>query len=39
MISIVSDNNYISLTNIARPRDEFHTDDIINNWMRNANIF
>ncbi len=30
-------NEYISLTDIARFKDENHTDDIIRNWLRNRN--
>src|SRR5690606_13489311 len=30
-------NDYISLTDIARHKDSAHTDDIIKNWMRNRN--
>ncbi|MDQ1149637.1 hypothetical protein QE382_001621 [Sphingobacterium zeae] len=30
-------NDYISLTNIARHKDSAHTDDLIKNWMRNRN--
>ncbi|MFA5326798.1 MAG: KilA-N domain-containing protein [Prolixibacteraceae bacterium] len=29
--------DYISLTDIARYKDELHTDDIIKNWLRNRN--
>lgn len=38
-ISIISQeqNDYISLTDIARYKDAGHTDDIIKNWMRNRN--
>jgi hypothetical protein len=38
-IAIVkNDNNdYISLTDIARHKDAEHTDSIIQNWMRNRN--
>ena len=30
-------NDYISLTDIARHKDEAHTDTIIQNWLRNRN--
>ena len=30
-------NDYISLTDIARHKDSTHTDDLIKNWMRNRN--
>lgn len=30
-------NDYISLTDIARHKDSAHTDDLIKNWMRNRN--
>ncbi len=30
-------NNFISLTDIARHKDSEHTDTIIQNWMRNQN--
>lgn len=30
-------DDYISLTDIARYKDEFNTDDIIKNWLRNRN--
>ncbi|MFN4199258.1 MAG: KilA-N domain-containing protein, partial [Flavobacterium sp.] len=38
-ITIASKNNddYISLTDIARHRDSSQTDDIIKNWLRNRN--
>lgn len=29
--------DYISLTDIARHKDELHTDDIVKNWLRNRN--
>jgi KilA-N domain len=32
-----NDNDYISLTDIARYKDAEHTDDIIKNWLRNRN--
>ena len=32
-----NDNNFISLTDIARHKDPEHTDDLIKNWMRNRN--
>jgi hypothetical protein len=32
-----SQNDYISLTDIARHKDEINTDDIIKNWLRNRN--
>ncbi|MBU4487340.1 MAG: KilA-N domain-containing protein [Candidatus Delongbacteria bacterium] len=31
------DIDYISLTDLAKYKDEFHTDDIIKNWLRNRN--
>ncbi len=35
---IINDSiDYISLTDIARHKDEIYTDDIIKNWMRNRN--
>lgn len=37
---VLYENNqqdYISLTDIARYKDAGHTDDIIKNWMRNRN--
>jgi hypothetical protein len=39
VIGIINYNNtdYISLTDIARHKDEVNTDDIIKNWMRNRN--
>jgi hypothetical protein len=30
-------NDYISITDIARHKDSAHTDDLIKNWMRNRN--
>jgi hypothetical protein len=38
-ITISSSNNvdYISLTDIARHKDQINTDDIIKNWLRNRN--
>lgn len=38
-IVLYEDNkqDYISLTDIARYKDQSHTDDIIKNWMRNRN--
>ena len=30
-------NDYISITDLARHRDAQHTDSIIQNWMRNRN--
>ena len=33
----VENNDYISLTDIARYKDAEHTDDIIKNWLRNRN--
>lgn len=32
-----NENDFISLTDIARHKDAVHTDDIIKNWMRNRN--
>ena len=32
-----NENDYISLTDIARYKDPAHIDDIIKNWMRNRN--
>jgi len=32
-----NENDYISLTDIARHKDSEHTDSIIQNWMRNRN--
>jgi KilA-N domain len=32
-----NNDDYISLTDIARHKDAAHTDDIIKNWMRNRN--
>lgn len=32
-----NDQDYISLTDIARYRDSSNTDDIIKNWLRNRN--
>ncbi len=32
-----NNDDFISLTDIARHKDPFHTDDIIKNWMRNRN--
>jgi KilA-N domain len=32
-----NENDYISLTDIARYKDPTHIDDIIKNWMRNRN--
>ena len=29
--------DFISLTDIARHKDAAHTDDIVKNWMRNRN--
>lgn len=39
VVSIVSgrEDDYISLTDIARYRDTEHTDDLIRNWIRNRN--
>jgi KilA-N domain len=34
-----NENDYISLTDIARYKDAAHIDDIIKNWMRNRNTF
>jgi hypothetical protein len=31
------DNDYISLTDIARYKDTYQTDDLIRNWLRNRN--
>jgi hypothetical protein len=31
------ENDFISLTDIARYKDALHTDDIIKNWLRNRN--
>lgn len=31
------DDDYISITDIARHKDSAHTDTIIQNWMRNRN--
>ncbi len=36
-VSQFNNNDYISLTDIARHKDSFHTDTIIQNWMRNRN--
>ncbi|AKB22518.1 KilA-N domain-containing protein [Methanosarcina sp. WH1] len=38
-ISIVSQENadYICLTDIARYKNPYHTDDLIRNWIRNRN--
>lgn len=38
-ITIFQSNNsdYISLTDIARHKDQINTDDIIKNWLRNRN--
>ncbi len=38
-IAIYQSNNtdYISLTDIARHKDQINTDDIIKNWLRNRN--
>ncbi|EKD25934.1 MAG: hypothetical protein ACD_79C01434G0003 [uncultured bacterium] len=38
-ISIINNenNDFISLTDIARHKDDVNTDDIIKNWMRNRN--
>ena len=33
----VKDEDYISLTDIARYKNEEHTDDLIRNWLRNRN--
>jgi len=33
----IEKEDYISLTDIARHKDEVHTDDIIKNWLRNRN--
>src|SRR5690606_29441445 len=32
-----NDEDFISLTDIARHKDALHTDSIIQNWMRNRN--
>lgn len=32
-----SNNDYISLTDIARHKNSSQTDDIIKNWLRNRN--
>lgn len=32
-----NNNDFISLTDIARHKDPNHTDDIIKNWIRNRN--
>ena len=32
-----SGEDYISLTDIARYKNEDHTDDLIRNWLRNRN--
>jgi hypothetical protein len=37
MISNVGENDYISLTDIARHRDSANMDTIIQNWLRNRN--
>ena len=36
-VFITSDSEFISLTDIARHKDEGNTDDIIKNWLRNRN--
>ncbi|MBZ0199480.1 MAG: KilA-N domain-containing protein [Ignavibacteriaceae bacterium] len=36
IISNICENDYISLTDIARYKDKFHTNDIIKHWMRNS---
>lgn len=36
-ISTIHDDDYISLTDIARYKDSERTDDIIRNWLRNRN--
>ena len=38
-ITVVSggEEDYISLTDIARFKDSDHTDDLIRNWLRNRN--
>jgi hypothetical protein len=37
VLSSKNDEDYISLTDIARYKDKEHTDTIIQNWMRNRN--
>lgn len=37
MISRLAEEDYISLTDIARHRDTGRTDDLIRNWVRNRN--
>lgn len=36
-ISSIKDEDYISLTDIARYKDSGRTDDLIRNWLRNRN--
>ena len=36
-VRLYSDNDYISLTDIARYKDSERTDDLIRNWLRNRN--
>ncbi len=36
-ISSIRDEDYISLTDIARYKDSSRTDDLIRNWLRNRN--
>ena len=36
-LQTVSEEDYISLTDIARYKNQAHTDDLIRNWLRNRN--
>ncbi len=36
-VMYIEDEDYISLTDIARHKDSLNTDDIIKNWLRNRN--
>lgn len=37
IVNHADNNDYISLTDIAKYKDKEHTDDLIKNWMRNRN--
>jgi len=37
VIISINDNDYISLTDIAKYKNATHADDVIKNWMRNRN--
>ena len=36
-VKFIDQNEYISLTDIARHIESQHTDDVVRNWLRNRN--